>query len=146
MTTNEREFRASQAALCAGRTDEFLAHWVEDGRYEVAYPMAGFPAVVEGREQLAAVFAGFGAMATTMAIEDVHFHQTRDDDLAFVEQRWVAELVDGSRYENRMVLRVRFCGGRIAEIFEYYGEKAHEDLITRMVAAASVPAGTGLGG
>ena len=43
-----------------------------------------------------------------------------------------AELHDGGRYENDLCLRVTFRDGRIASIFEYYGERAHEDLLRRL--------------
>ena len=44
----------------------------------------------------------------------------------------LAELVDGGSYENRLVLRVTFCDGLIAEVFEYYGERRHEELLHRL--------------
>ena len=43
-----------------------------------------------------------------------------------------AELHDGSPYENDLCLRVTFRDGRIASIFEYYGQRAHEDLVQRV--------------
>jgi ketosteroid isomerase-like protein len=41
-------------------------------------------------------------------------------------------LHDGSLYENDLCLRVTFRDGRLAEIFEYYGQSAHEDLARRI--------------
>jgi ketosteroid isomerase-like protein len=140
MTTNEHTFHASSAALHAGRIEEFLAYWTDTPRYEVAYPIDGMPAVVEGREQFAALFGGFATLATSISVHDVRFHHTLDPDLAFVEERMVAELAGGGRYENRLVMRVSFRDGRIAEMLEYYGERAHEALIAR-VAAAGAEAG-----
>jgi len=46
-----------------------------------------------------------------------------------------AELHDGGRYENDLCLRVSFRDGRIAEIFEYYGQRAHEELVERFAGA-----------
>jgi len=43
-----------------------------------------------------------------------------------------AELHDGSRYENDLCLRVTFRDGKIAAIFEYYGERAHAELARRV--------------
>ena len=40
-----------------------------------------------------------------------------------------AELHDGTRYETDLCLRVSFRDGRIASIFEYYGQRAHEQLV-----------------
>ena len=63
---------------------------------------------------------------------DVRFHQTDDADVAFVEERMLAGFVDGGRYENRLVLRVTFREGLIAEVFECYGERRHEELLHRL--------------
>jgi len=46
-----------------------------------------------------------------------------------------AQLHDGSRYENDLCLRVSFRDGRIASIFEYYGQRAHEQLVASIGAA-----------
>jgi ketosteroid isomerase-like protein len=126
---NHATWKASAALLYAGRIEEFLGYWREDARYEVAYPIAGMPAVVEGREALGELFAGFGAAAERIAVHDVRFHQTTDPDVAFVEERMVADLVGGGRYENRLVIRVTFRDGLIAEMLEHYGERRHEELL-----------------
>ena len=131
-TANEAVWHASGAALYAGDIDTFLGHWQPDGRYEVAYPVAGLPAVVEGHAALRELFAGFAAFAASIRVENVRFHATADPDVAFVEEHMTAELHDGSRYENDLCLRVTFRDGRIAEIFEYYGQSAHEDLARRL--------------
>jgi ketosteroid isomerase-like protein len=62
----------------------------------------------------------------------VRFHATDDPEVAFVEERMTAELHDGSGYENELCMRVTFRDGRIASIFEYYGERAHEDMLRRL--------------
>jgi ketosteroid isomerase-like protein len=135
ITTNEAVWHASGAALYAGDIDTFLAHWQPDGRYEVAYPVTGLPAAVEGHAALRALFSRFGAAATSIAVDDVHFHATADPDVAFIEEHMTAELRDGSRYENNLCLRVTFRDDRIAEIYEYYGQRAHEELAERLGAA-----------
>lgn len=132
---NEAIWRQSSALLYGKRIGEFLAYWHEDARYEVAYPVAGFPAVVEGRAALGELFAGFAAAATRIEVTDVRFHQTDDPDVAFVEERMVAELVGGGTYENRLVIRVTFRDGLLAEMHEYYGQHAHEQLLRRLGAA-----------
>jgi ketosteroid isomerase-like protein len=134
--SNEAVWHASAAALYRGDIDTFLSHWQPDGSYEVAYPVAGMPARVSGRDALAELFAGFSALAASIRVEDVRFHATADPDLAFVEERMLAELHDGSGYENDLCLRVGFRDGRIASIYEYYGERAHEGLLERLGAAA----------
>jgi ketosteroid isomerase-like protein len=94
--------------------------------------------VVEGHAQLRELFTGFGTLAVSIAVDDVRFHPTTDHDVVFVEEHMTAELRDGGTYENDLCLRVTFRDGRIAEIFEYYGERAHAALIERVVAAAVV--------
>jgi ketosteroid isomerase-like protein len=131
-TANEAVWHASGAALYTGDIDTFIGHWQPDGRYEVAYPVAGLPAVIEGQDALRALFSGFTAMARSIRVENVRFHATADPDVAFVEEHMTAELHDGSLYENDLCLRVTFRDGRLAEIFEYYGQSAHEDLARRL--------------
>ena len=131
---NERAWHASGALLYGGHIDEFIEYWQPDGRFEAAYPVAGLPAVVEGREALAAVFGGLGALATRIEVRDVRFHHTADPDVAFVEELMVADLVGGGRYENRLVIRVTFRDGLIAEMFEYYGQVAHAELAAHAAA------------
>jgi ketosteroid isomerase-like protein len=129
---NKAVWDQAARALYAGRIDEYVAYWQPDGRYEVAYPIGGLPAVVEGHQAIEQLFRAFGTAASSIAVHDVRFHQTDDPDVAFVEERMVAELRDGGRYENRLVIRATFRDGLIAEIFEYYGERAHADLLGRL--------------
>jgi ketosteroid isomerase-like protein len=131
-TANEAVWHASGAALYRGDIEAFLGHWTEDGRYEVAYPIAGMPPAVTGHAALRELFTGLAAMAAWIAVEDVRFHATTDPDVAFVEEHMVAELHDSSRYENDLCLRVTFRDGRIASTYEYYGERAHAELIGRL--------------
>jgi ketosteroid isomerase-like protein len=135
ITARERNlavWNQAAAALYAGRIDEYTAYWQPDGRYEVAYPIGDMPAAVEGREAIEHLFRAFGAAAASIAVHDVRFHQTEDPDVAFVEERMVAELRDGGRYENRLAIRATFRDGLIAEVFEYYGEGAHANLLGRL--------------
>ena len=90
------------------------------------------PAVLEGHDALRAVFGAFGTAASSIEVQDVTFHQTDDPQVAIVEERMIAALVDGGRYDNRMIIRVTFRDGLIAEMFEYYGQLAHQDLLSRM--------------
>lgn len=131
-STNQSVWHAAGAALYGGDLDAFLAHWQPDGRYEVAYPIAGMPSVVAGRDQLGELFAGFAALTAWIRVDDVRFHATADPQVAFVEEHMTAELFDGSTYENDLCMRVTFRDGRIASIFEYYGERAHEDMLRRL--------------
>lgn len=120
------------ARIDDGRLADAFELWTEDGHYEVVYPVEGMPAVVEGREALVAVFGGFAQAMTTWGRENVRFHQTLDPDVAIVEYTMRAELVDGSVYDNRLILRFTFRDGRFAEVLEYYGEIAHGDVLRRL--------------
>src|SRR3954447_10448229 len=139
-SSNEAVWHASGAALYAGDIDSFLAYWQPDGRYEVPYPIAGLPPAVEGHEALRQIFTGFGSLTDWIRVEDVRFHATADPDVAFVEEHMSAQLKDGASYENDMCLRVTFRDGRIASIFEYYGERAHEEVVKRSGLAAEAAA------
>jgi ketosteroid isomerase-like protein len=136
---NESTWRASAIALYAGDIDGFLAHWTSAPRYRVAYPVDGFPSVVEGREEFRTLFGGFASAARAIGVTGVTIHQTDDADVMFVEERMVADLHDGTRYENDLVIRVTFRDGLIHDMLEYYGEIAHQQLAARLVASAEVP-------
>jgi ketosteroid isomerase-like protein len=71
-----------------------------------------------------------------MQVHDIQFHQTENPDVAFVEERWDVDLAGGGHYENKMVIRVTFRDGLIASVLEYYGERAHEDLLRSLGVAA----------
>ena len=133
--TNETAWHAAGAALYSGDIDAYLDHWQPDGRYEVAYPVAGLPPLVSGHAALRELFAGLTALAAWIRVEDVRFHATVDPDVAFVEEHMTAQLHDGSRYENDLCMRVSFRDGRIASILEYYGQRAHEQLVASIGAA-----------
>jgi ketosteroid isomerase-like protein len=131
---NEAIWNEASALLFAKRIDEFVAFWQEDARYEVAYPIPGMPAVLEGREMLAEALTGLLSAAERVDVHDIRFHQTDDPNVAFVEERWDVDLTGGARYENTVVIRVTFRDGLIAAILEYYGERAHTELIQRLTA------------
>ncbi len=126
---NESVFRASAVAMYAGDIEEFLRFWTSDGRYEVAYPVAGLPAVVQGQDEFRQLFGGLTSATERIEVHDVRFHQTEDPDVAFVEERMVADLRGGGTYENILALRVTFRDGLIREIYEYYGQVAHQELV-----------------
>lgn len=115
--------------MYAGRVDEFLACWTSDATYTVAYPVAGLPPSVTGHEALRAVFGGLTSLAREIHVHDVRFHQTDDPDVVFVEERMIAVLHNGYRYDNRLILRATFRDGLIHEVFEYYGQVAHQELV-----------------
>jgi ketosteroid isomerase-like protein len=139
-TANEVAWHASSAALYAGDIESFLGYWEPDGRYEVAYPVAGVPPVIEGHDAMRQVFTGFASLADWIRVDDVRFHATVDPDVAFVEEHMSAQLTGGGRYENDLCMRVTFRNGRIAEIFEYYGDRAHEELVQRFALAGEASA------
>ena len=132
LARNQAAWRASSTLLYQRRIDEFVQTWCEDGVYEAALPVPGFDAVVAGREALHAVFSGLVAAVTELGVEDVVLHQTDDPDVIVVEETMVGRLADGYEYRNRMVLRVRFRGDRIAHMLEYYGQLAHADLLRHL--------------
>ncbi len=137
---NESVWRASAIALYSGDIDEFLSHWTPEPRYRVAYPVEGFPASIEGRDQFRAVFGGFASAAEQIGVSGVNIHQTDDPDVVIVEEHMVADLHDGSRYENDLIIRVTFRDGLIHDMFEYYGQVAHQQLAVRLGTVAEASA------
>jgi len=133
---NESTFRASAIALYSGDIDGFLLHWSPEPRYTVAYPVDGFPAVIEGRDQFRMLFGGFTAAASRIEVDDVRIHQTDDPDVVIVEEHMSADLHDGGSYENDLIIRVTFRDGLIHDMLEYYGQVAHQQLADRVLAAA----------
>jgi ketosteroid isomerase-like protein len=131
-TRNQHTWQRSSAALHAGNIDEFIEYWCPDARYEAALPVAGQPPIVAGREALHATFSALVAGAERIDVHDVRFHQTDDPDVAIIEERMVADLVGGGRYENRLIIRVTFRDAKIAEMYEYYGQLAHQDLLRKL--------------
>jgi ketosteroid isomerase-like protein len=129
---NEDTWAQSSKLLYARDIDAYASYWTEDGSYIAALPVPGLPAVVTGREALHATFSALVAAAQSIAVHDVHFHQTDNPDVAIVEEQMVAELADGSLYENRFIIRATFRDGLIAELLEYYGQFAHADLLRRL--------------
>jgi ketosteroid isomerase-like protein len=129
---NEAIWNDWHELIAAGRVADAFELWTEDGRYEVVYPVEGMPPVVEGRDALTAVFGGFAQAMTSTSRDEIHFHQTLNPDVAIVEYRLRADLVDGSVYDNRLILRFTFRDGRFAEVLEYYGEIAHGDALRRL--------------
>jgi ketosteroid isomerase-like protein len=130
---NESVWRAASTALYSGDIDGFLTYWTDSPRYAVAYPTDGVPAVVEGRDQFRALFGGLAAAASAIAVHDVRFHQTDDPEIAIVEERMLAELHNGLRYENLLVIRVTFSNGALSDMFEYYGEIAHREMLRSLL-------------
>ena len=61
----------------------------------------------------------------------MRLHQTDDPDVVFVEEHMTADLHDGGSYENDLVIRVTFRDGLIHDMFEYYGQVAHQQLADR---------------
>jgi ketosteroid isomerase-like protein len=139
-TVRERNLRLwtqHTASFEAGDLDACAALWHEDGRIAVAYPIPGMPAELVGRDAIIGLFATELEAADTLEQRDVHFHQTTDPEVAFVQFSWHARLKDGSTYDNAYVTRVTIRDGRFHEVYEYYGERAHADLIGRLAAAAA---------
>ena len=137
---NESTWRASAVALYRGDIEEFLAHWSPEPRYAVAYPVDGFPPVIEGRDQFRVLFGGLAAAAERIEVTNVRLHQTDNPDVVFVEERMTADLHGGGRYENDLVIRVTFRDGLIHDMFEYYGQAAHQELAKTVVASLEASA------
>ena len=131
-SANETVWHAAGAALYAGDVDTFLTTGSPTAATRSPTRSPACPPSSAATSSCAQLFAGFAALAAWIGVDDVRFHATADPDVAFVEEHMTAELHDGGRYENDLCMRVTFRDGLIASIFEYYGERAHEDLLRRL--------------
>ena len=129
---NLRTWTESARLLYARRIEEFLEYWTEDAAYEAALPVPGLPTTISGKSALRAAFGALVSSAASIGVDNVVFHQTDDPDVAIVEERMTAQLHDGWVYQNRLAIRVRFDGDRIAHLLEYYGQFAHAELLGRL--------------
>jgi ketosteroid isomerase-like protein len=133
---NLRVWTQYTASFEARDLDGCMALWDSDGRFAVAYPQDGFPAEVRGTDQLAALLGGFLGAADHLEQRDTALHQTTDPDVAFLEFSWHATLKDASAYANRFVSRVTFRDGRLFDVLEYYGERAHAGMLEKLMSGA----------
>ena len=129
---NLRTWTEAARLLYSRRIEEFLEYWTEDAAYEAALPVPGLPTTISGKPALRAAFGALVSSAASIGVDDVVFHQTDDPDVAIVEERMTARLHDGWVYQNRLAIRVRFDGDRIAHMLEYYGQFAHAELLGRL--------------
>jgi ketosteroid isomerase-like protein len=137
MPNNQELWERMSSLYYDKRVEEALALWTEDARYEAVYPVDGLPAVVEGRPALIEMFSGLVAVAERIEVQDVRFHETSDPNVVFIEERMVIDVVDGSRYENRVVMRITFRDGLIAEMVEYADPRENETFLERLGQAAA---------
>jgi ketosteroid isomerase-like protein len=75
------------------------------------------------------MFAGLIGAGERIESHDFRFHQTDDPDVVFIEERIVMDLTGGGRFENRLIMRVTFRDGLIAEMREYADRRALEGLL-----------------
>ena len=141
---NEATWRAAAVALYAGDIEEFLAHWTAEPRYSVAYPVDGIPPTVEGRDQFRALFGGFGAAADP-ASRSTTCASTRPTTPTSRSSRsaWSPTSSAAGSYENLLAIRVTFRDGLIADMYEYYGQVAHQAMVATASAAPSERRTTG---
>lgn len=126
--SNQQVWTEMSSLYYAKRVDDAMALWDEHARWEAVYPVEGLPSVVEGRAALTEFFAGLASLAERIEVQDQVFHQTANPNVAFVEELMVLDLVDGGRYENRIVMRLTFRDGLIAEMVEYSGPRENSQL------------------
>jgi ketosteroid isomerase-like protein len=86
------------------------------------------------------LFGGFASASEQIGVTRVTIHQTDNPDVVIVEEHMAADLHDGSRYENDLIIRVTFRDGLIHDMVEYYGQIAHQQLAVRLTAAAEASA------
>ena len=115
---NEATWGEAMRRLCALRFADALELWVDDPCVRLVGAAPGAPSVVRGRAALLATWQGLGAAVRHAAYHQLAFHQTVDPEVAFVERRTDLTLRSGPVVSMSALDRVRFRGGRIAELTE----------------------------
>lgn len=115
--------------LCALRYADALERWDDNATVRLVGAAPGAPTVVRGRSALLATWQGLGAAVRHAAYRQLGFHQTLDPEVAFVERRMDLTLRDGRVVSMSSLDRVRFRGGRIAELTEYLRPGEHERVV-----------------
>jgi ketosteroid isomerase-like protein len=126
---NEATWTAFVQDLCALRYADALQRWDVDPTVRLVGAAPGAPSVFRGRSALLATWQGLGAAVRHAAYHELGFHQTVDPAVVFVERRMDFTLRSGEVVSMSSLDRVRFRGGRIAELTEHLRPGEHERVV-----------------
>ncbi|EMF28609.1 nuclear transport factor 2 family protein [Streptomyces pseudogriseolus] len=106
--------------LAAGRVDEWAELFTEDGVLEFPYAPPGYPARLQGRDELRAHMAAF-PKAFRVEMKDVRIHETVDPTLVIAELRSEGVALETGRpYDQTYISVVETRDGRISRYVDYW--------------------------
>jgi ketosteroid isomerase-like protein len=109
--------------------DAWAKLWAPDGRIIVFYPLEGFPATIEGREEIVAGFRDLLAAFDTFESELTGLYPAADSDAICVEYRNRATLLDGTVYTNDNIAVFRFTDGLISAYHDYFDPRRFQAVV-----------------
>ncbi|MGA4964127.1 nuclear transport factor 2 family protein [Streptomyces pseudogriseolus] len=106
--------------LAAGRVDEWVELFTEDGVLEFPYAPPGYPTRLQGRDELRAHMAAF-PKAFRVEMKDVRIHETVDPTLVIAELRCEGVALETGRpYDQTYISVVETRDGRISRYVDYW--------------------------
>ncbi|MGA5315277.1 nuclear transport factor 2 family protein [Streptomyces pseudogriseolus] len=106
--------------LAAGRVDEWVELFTEDGVLEFPYAPPGYPTRLQERDELRAHMAAF-PKAFRVEMKDVRIHETVDPTLVIAELRCEGVALETGRpYDQTYISVVETRDGRISRYVDYW--------------------------
>jgi ketosteroid isomerase-like protein len=117
--------RKSFDLALAGRKEEYLALFTNDGVIEIPFNESGrtddgFYRVYSGSEALRRFVEESTSAESSIAMYDEVFTTSADAKVTFLECRGDVAMANGRSYRNRSVLKYELRDGKIARLKEYY--------------------------
>lgn len=120
-STNADTIRAFYAHLEAKDIPAFLDLFAEDAVQDMPYAPPGFPARVEGKTEIAKLFAGFPDATNGVAFPGLTIYPTDDPDRLIAEVGGEIEFKGADeRYRQRYISIFEFEDGKIMLFREYF--------------------------
>ncbi|MDR7277068.1 nuclear transport factor 2 family protein [Catenuloplanes atrovinosus] len=122
-------FRDHLDLLAAGRGEDWVDLFTEDGAVEFPYAPAGYPARVAGRQRLLAHVTSF-AENFRVTFSEPRFHDTVDPTLVIAEVSGtgVARRT-GRPYHQAFICVVETTGGRMSRFVDYWNPQVVADAL-----------------
>ncbi|MER7487677.1 nuclear transport factor 2 family protein [Streptomyces sp. NPDC126497] len=106
--------------LTAGRVEEWVELFTEDGVLEFPYAPKGYTTRLEGREEMLAHIRNF-PKAFRLKMVDVRIHETVDPTLVIAELRSEGVALETGRpYDQSYISVVETVDGRISRYVDYW--------------------------
>mgnify|MGYP001173886342 CR=1 FL=1 len=116
----QQVFRDHLDLLTAGRVEEWVELFTEDGVLEFPYAPKGYTTRLVGREDMLAYISNF-PKAFRLTMTDVRIHETVDPSLVIAELKSEGVALETGRpYNQTYISVVETVGGRISRYVDYW--------------------------